>query len=1223
MYHSLSLSEGGGIAEKTRFIPQAGNAGVLIGIGGTGLDVLRKIKRELEQQLGADNPDEAIPGYEGIKFLGIDTDPADLCKEAEIAGGLKPEERFSLYVPALGELLADPESGLQESRYIWMSLGLPLQYEDGAGGVRQAGRFCLFQKADALRDRICSLVQSARICAGAFAVRVHIFAGISGGTGSGCFADICYLVRDILDDIDSLSGYFFLPDIQLNRPGIAGNRTMTDCTQKNGYAALRELDYLMSLKYAGEFFEQDYGNFRIRTQKPPVDTCCLISAVGAGGVPIEDAYNHALSVTAGYVLCCLADLTDYSASRPYNGKKRSLPECLFGIDRALRKIYPSCGKECAYRILGFSSAELPLTHIGTYLASETFLKMRPSLRRPSDDALCAQYAEHLGLSVEGMRQLLGKGLNPVPDFWEDSMDLPQHLNETGNDGSAADPSVTDPLKTYREDCFRRIRANQEAQTKPLHQYDPEEASRIRDGSFAARLFFSLLKAALSPEQGPCAAADLLRSDSCRDLGDVLDELLTELTAEQRSCQERQDLCLRTALQAAHEYNLEPVKDKRKLHAYLEACTAWLQNVIETELCRAAVSMTASFRQTLSDTNDLFFSPLRDMLSELDRTFRADALYLKDPASLTGTKWNWRIFELDDVRPSLDEAVLGQLDPAAEHRRFVRYLLDHWNEWKDRNDGRIGSCVNQYMKQRFDRILSRTMDQLLMVRYDTQDPEDLTSRVGDDILRRICSNAAPLLWWKDPFPMDPTAIVSRDILLYPGNSACVAAAADHRAIDDHTENPCPSRIGDRITCLSVTAGVPLHAFEVLYDMKEAYDRTYDRGTHLHEADIDWRETLPTPIPYSRRPHETCHGAEIAALYDEAKEKHVIDIRAPRDSRTYVVRELPDTDGLVNGYVKSDYFCGGAFRREKLRQDIRELEEKRAALFPPDTTDLGYPVLLNDRRIVPDSLDARPWVRKDNFIRYGRLQETARASLAELKKVDDKLARMRGWMDSAVDEADVRDRLVRRFLHLYVLGYFGQSPDGIRLLFPDQGRNGDLLLAGPGMRFGQEQTLWYQAYVTLNEKEKDAHCKAAIRSLEQKADEAFVCVQESFFGPIRELEKACYGDAALKSIRRSLASFTKSEKEDILAFYRMLGSRAHDLAETAPAPKPADVRWQCPGCGFMLDPRRSICPACGTSRPTKMRYTNPYSETDSESGFCPVCGEALPAGARFCPVCGSPV
>ncbi|MCD8144617.1 MAG: tubulin-like doman-containing protein [Oscillospiraceae bacterium] len=90
-----------------------------------------------------------------------------------------------------------------------------------------------------------------------------------GGTGSGCFLDVCYIVRDVIERLgceSTICSYFFLADTQLCRPGIEGIKPIEDYNKRNCYAALKELDYCMSLPSSGNVFEEVYApGFEVKT----------------------------------------------------------------------------------------------------------------------------------------------------------------------------------------------------------------------------------------------------------------------------------------------------------------------------------------------------------------------------------------------------------------------------------------------------------------------------------------------------------------------------------------------------------------------------------------------------------------------------------------------------------------------------------------------------------------------------------------------------------------------------------------------------------------------------------------------------------------------------------------------------------------------------------------------------------------------------------------------
>ena len=66
-YRDLLLSTGGGVISERQMDEQAACATIAIGLGGTGVDCLRNLKRQVYARLQPDDPDADIPVYSHIK----------------------------------------------------------------------------------------------------------------------------------------------------------------------------------------------------------------------------------------------------------------------------------------------------------------------------------------------------------------------------------------------------------------------------------------------------------------------------------------------------------------------------------------------------------------------------------------------------------------------------------------------------------------------------------------------------------------------------------------------------------------------------------------------------------------------------------------------------------------------------------------------------------------------------------------------------------------------------------------------------------------------------------------------------------------------------------------------------------------------------------------------------------------------------------------------------
>ena len=261
VYSKLLLSAGGGIVSATQQADQAKNtATVLIGLGGTGIDCLRTIKTQVHARLKADDPEAVSPKYDHIRFLGVDTaekskgdqeDEQDNVKAGALMA-LEDTESFSISNPHVKRAFSNPK-GLEMREELswlrWEDIEAPDLGKAGAGGIRQIGRYMMMDKSKAFMSRVEQEINAAKAGLIDPTVNVHIFSGLSGGTGAGCFLDVCYMVRHIANKVGAVTifGYFFLPDVNLSVIPFSDTKTRA-YVPKNGYASMQELDYCMQLQ---------------------------------------------------------------------------------------------------------------------------------------------------------------------------------------------------------------------------------------------------------------------------------------------------------------------------------------------------------------------------------------------------------------------------------------------------------------------------------------------------------------------------------------------------------------------------------------------------------------------------------------------------------------------------------------------------------------------------------------------------------------------------------------------------------------------------------------------------------------------------------------------------------------------------------------------------------------------------------------------------------------
>ena len=189
-------------------------------------------------------------------------------------------------------------------------------------------------------------------------------------------------------------GYFFLPDVVTSKPEVASEPACVAYNNSNGYAAMKELDYLMSLQTANDWFEQSYdADIYVRTQDPPVDMCHLISAQQADGRMIPNGFGYGINVASDYAMAYLAEVESGNSSEDDSGL--TMRGHLANVARGVLGIPRRYGANLSYHILGASNAEIPMSQINTYLAIGFFQKFRQAAYRPKNPTLYTHTHTHM------------------------------------------------------------------------------------------------------------------------------------------------------------------------------------------------------------------------------------------------------------------------------------------------------------------------------------------------------------------------------------------------------------------------------------------------------------------------------------------------------------------------------------------------------------------------------------------------------------------------------------------------------------------------------------------------------------------------------------------------------------------------------------------------------------------------------------------------------------
>ena len=1006
MYDGLLLSTGGGIITDIKKSAQQGEPTIIIGLGGTGIDALRVIKKKVYEQLIPDNPDGDIPEYKCIGFLAVDTDYIDT--DYGEPYDLERRECLNIGVTNLNvKMKMDIESGAEEFK--WLQPNLNLHGLRGAGTIRQVGRYCLFKNIDKITYKIRKLKRDVTVCTGVPEVNVHIIAGISGGTGGGTFIDMCYIVRDLLGVGSTLFGYFFMPDVNLNKPGIP--EAIAVRIRDNGYAALKELDYTMNLRNEGETFSQYYGGADmysvIKTNKPLVDLCYLVSATERNGVSIPDGYMYSMN-TVGE--CILSYLAKMEIKPTYTLPPQTLQGHLANALAAVGALNKEHGTNLNYHILGVSAAELPTKEIGTYLAAKLYHKIVNGLTEnvPASDDV-ENHAEKMGLTLGNIQDRLSgedswRVTNSSNIRWQGKYDfsitdaINTTVSITGSKITLTMPDVIlDPIRSWKNENSGILEKNFNAITKDLDDF-----KLITKGTKADTLVSSVFQylqnnVVSNFSYGAIYASKLTYNNHDKSLNDYLDGLIT--TAERTVSQWQGDLDLRAqsienAVAECKKNSKKRVKKQNEaVEQYKGAVRAYYQALLDIEVGKKIIAAIAILKKQINlkgyknSLYPMYFKPMESMLTELKETFKSNLEFLHNPA-VGKDVFVWKMVEFDEIKNHVDTQFAAWIgDEASEYKDFVKNIMEQYEKWSEGNRYKVEKMIASYIGKVFKPILGTSMGNFLMALHPMAIKTELLEN-------GVLAKAEPKFYMDCRYEVDAVEMYDLNV---PAAVPNICAAAQSLDMKQPINVRCTG-IGDRISATKFESGIPLYAYGLIDELEKQYNAGGNSATgrHLYEItdrnkDIDWA-SLPSVIPYSIRPQSTPDGEEIVNLYKEAESVGII-AGSPRSSYDYCVYEL-EMPQLKDRY---DFADGNEFQEYiKMLNSYRDAKGK----VSPDATMHKVHSLCNDGSVdYSTGSDYRETCRIDYFIQFKNLQAAARNSIAVLGSVDKALEEANNWIKEA--------------------------------------------------------------------------------------------------------------------------------------------------------------------------------------------------------------------------------
>lgn len=233
---------------------------LFIGLGGTGKEVLLRLRRKFYERFGA-------PGLPCVSYLWMDTDTSDNMAQGEPMDAIFREVSFSEreQIPLLRgkvkEDLAEVFRNRSQFPHIhnWLYQEVErfgTEIEDGAGGVRAIGKLTFYYHCiNTIDPRIRSILreiktqevidETKRIIGPADFIaspQIFLVTSVAGGTGCGTFLDCVFLLKKLSREVialDRIVGLIFLPSVYYP----TANGEAAQRSYGNAYAALKELEF--------------------------------------------------------------------------------------------------------------------------------------------------------------------------------------------------------------------------------------------------------------------------------------------------------------------------------------------------------------------------------------------------------------------------------------------------------------------------------------------------------------------------------------------------------------------------------------------------------------------------------------------------------------------------------------------------------------------------------------------------------------------------------------------------------------------------------------------------------------------------------------------------------------------------------------------------------------------------------------------------------------------
>ncbi|WP_144554199.1 tubulin-like doman-containing protein [Bacillus sp. X1(2014)] len=981
----LDVSLGGGIISEKIRVDTIDNPMLVIGLGGTGIDALLRLKYQVNRRFKL--PQDPLSKKKkdkpnNIEFLAFETNEYD--KNKKYKGiGLDPNKEFVLLSnPEIGGLLQN-RSTIEPYIKEWLSPELLITDGiSGASGVRQAGRLLLFTKINQVVQTIERKIEA--VLEGTNKrLYVFILTGLSGGTGSGCYLDISYITRGIMErkfgptgvDKVSILGYLFTPDVNLSKRGLSSHTV--EYIEKNGYAALKELDYWMNADERNERFKQRYGSLlEVNSPMPPFNLCHLISGTNLEGKWLENAYDYCMNVTA-------ENITNFMANEEkQSGEEFAIHDYISNIRTNIAQMPKPYAANYQYNIIGASMAEIPLEEMTTYIGYKLFEKMNSMFDAGPDQTEVEQFLEKLRIDPDSVHHRFNERVpDPLSGF--ENSDRFSYNNVIKTSVINIDDELDREFLLKAQEQYRKCK-------KQLPGEIMEEFRRQIE-----RLF-------LHPKKGPIFASRLIYSNDgfC---------LLKTLQAYMEGLRDRLERLPR-AIQSEQEYALNKLEDARsafiskdrKKNAYIEAKLNEYEARAEKVRLEEMIEFYEDLYQLLNSQNNKIYEVYKEILETLKGIFEKNADILVDGEEVKhdhDVTYYWHLVSVPDVAREI-QRMFDSKDGELLVQQWSEMLLEKSTYWVKESDVDVVGTVSEFLTDQFGELITKSMEDFLRMKYGEDQPIDKI--IEDKIAARLDRDALPVFHLANSngqlhFPQwGFVSVPVKAPNIFNGIKNFEKHSLSHSRFTIKE-----SELKNRIFWLNTKNGIPLFAYSPLAIYETSYEKTILEkegvGRHLVQTDKENWAYLPSPIPEKswgdtyQNERVKQYNANVRTLFDEASgfkcisEKNA-DHNTSARFQCHFTKEISLSDLYAQYEVDPNQIEKASLGN--LKQVLTKLKDMASGGMESD----GVSDIFGSTNLE---------LAKENFIRSPKLIEKVKIEVRKYRLIQEKIAEIEQWIESQKD------------------------------------------------------------------------------------------------------------------------------------------------------------------------------------------------------------------------------